>query len=288
MAVKFLGATGTSIVGTAPEIGVPVRESLKPGDLLISFVVVQGFVGTVLTPPATWSVEPSPESIGDQIIFSAIHYVGDADEPSSYVFTYSVSKTIDVVMAAYRGVKQDVLFDPINYPFGYYAPGGSVGTANKQTGVASISTPVSGSSSFKAYSRALFFFGATHGSLTPKLSDPVPLAAIRQRVQAAKASAMLVDFLESPPHVSPISALSVVSSVTLTGSIGLVRVLEPLVEANDSYDTYAAKIMRNRLMPPAFDVTYGELTANVLTAIGGCVNDLGGRFGDEDFLPDEV
>jgi len=292
MSVKFLGSTSSAVVGSSIEVATPAFESLKAGDLLFAYIVVQGYVGTVLTPPSAWVVEPNPIEIGDQIVFTALHYVSvdeeDQEGPTSSVFSYSASKPMVCVVEACRGVQQDILYDPVNYPFGYYAPGGSVGTANTQTGVTSVSTPSSGSSSFKAYSRSLFFFGATHASLTPKLSDPSPFLAIRSRVESAQASAMLVDSLQTNPHTSPLSSVASNASVTLSGAVGLVRVFEPLVEAADSYDTYKAKIMRHQFMPPAFDVTYGELTANLLTAIGGCDNDLGGLFGDEDFLPDEV
>lgn len=287
MAVRFLGAASTAVVGSGLTLATPSLAFLKPGDLLFAFIMAQNYSATVLTPPTSWVVEPSPQTIGDQIVFTALHYVGDAVEPATYDFVYAASRSFVGLVGAWRGVKQDILFDPANYPFGYYAPGGSPGTANKQTAVTTVSTPVSGSSSFKAYSRALYFFGATHGSATPRLADPTPFAAVRAKVESAKASAMLVDILEPRPHTSPLPALSTSASATLTGSVGFVRVLEPLEEKNDSYDTYKAKIMR-RMVPPPFDASYSKLTGQILTIIGGGDNDIGGLFGNADFLPDEV
>lgn len=287
MAVRFLGSTSAAVVGAGATLAVPSQDSLKPGDLLFAFFVVQNFTASVLTPPAGWVVEPSPQSIGDQIMFSALHYVGESAEPATYAFAYAASRSIDAVCLAYRGVKQDVLFDPVNYPFGYYAPGGSTGTANKQTGVTSVSTPSSGSASFKPWSRVLYAFGATHASLDPDISDPIPFGAIRARVHQAKASLMVVDALQQLPRLSPVPTRLSNAAVTLAGSIGFVRVLEPIVEANDSYDTYKAKVMRGMISPP-FDPSYGKLTGQILTAIGGQDNDIGGLFGDADFLPDEV
>ena len=287
MSVRFLGTTSSAAVGAGITLATPSRESLKEADLLFGFVLVQDYTVTTLTSPAGWVVEPAV-TVGDQAVFPILHYVADPeDEPTTYAFTYAASKPIIAVLEAYRGVKQDILYDPSDYPFGYYAPGGSPGGARTQTGVASVASLVTGPSSFKAYSRALYFFGATHGSGTPHLSDPLPFAAVRSRVYSAKASCMLVDVLEVPEHVSPLPSISTNASVTLTGSIGLVRVLEPVVEADDSYDSYKAKLFR-KMIPPPFKNTWESLQGQLSAAIGEGDNQIGGLFGDADFLPDEV
>lgn len=287
MAVRFVGASSAAVVGTVVDLVVPSQSALKPGDLLFSFFVVQAFTATTLVVPAGWTLEATHPSTGDQIVFTAVRYVDATTEPVSYGFTYATSKPIVAIMAAYRGVQQNVTISPGTYPFGYYAPGGSTGTARLQTAVTNVATPVSGSSALVSWGRSLFFFGATHGSATPQISDPSPLIAIRARVQSTKVSAMLCDnLLEVATNSLP--AYSAIAAPSLTGSIGYVRSLEPFVAKNDSLDSYKAKVLRRMVPPPYGPVSFDEPLGQLLTAIGCNDNDIGGLFGVDDFLPDEA
>lgn len=287
MAVKFLGATSTSVVGTSVAIVVPSNTSLKPGDIIFAFFTVQAFTVSTLVVPSGWILESTHPSVGDQIVFTALRYVDETTEPGTYTFTYAVSKPIVAVVGAYRGVQQNVTFSPGSYPFGYYAPAGSVGTANSQTSVTSVSTPSSGSSSLVAWGRSLFYFSGTHASVTPRLSDPMPLVAMRAKVETAKVSAMLCDNLDQIA-TNPLPAHTSAASPTLSGSIGYVRILEPLISKNDSLDSYKAKILRRMVPPPYGPVTFDEPLGQLLNSIGSIQNDVGGLFGVADFLPDEV
>lgn len=286
MGVRFLGVTSNAVVADEVEVAVPSRASLKPGDLLVLYVGVQAYVGTALTVPDDWFVEPDTQAAGDLALFTAVHYVTEDEEPTEYTFEYGTSKPIVAVMAAYRGVLQDLGYDPSDYPTGYYAPNGSVGTSNNQVAVASISTPSSGSSAFRPHARALLFFCGTHASLTPRLSDVVPFVAIRAKVESAKISAVLCD-VSYAERRSPIPSHAVASSVTLARSFGLVRVLESIDEKATTYDSYKAKILR-KMFPPPHDASYDEVLGQILTVIGGGDNDVAGLFGTADFLPDEV
>lgn len=286
MAVRFIGVASAQEVGSAITVVVPSRLSLQVGDLLFLFLTVQGYTSTVLTVPAGWILESSPFVAGDQILFTALHYVTAAAEPGTYIFSYAASKPMVAVMGAYRGARQDLEFDPVNYPFGYYAPGGSTGAASLTTGFSSVATPASGAAALVRFSKAVVFLGATHGSAMPQLSDVVPFIAIRVKVESVNVSAMLCDVVE--PDVRPVLPVyASAASVTLSGAIGLVRVFEPTLAANDSLDTYKAKIMR-RLVPPPYDARYSEVLGQMLTVMGGGDNDIGGLFGAADFLPDEV
>lgn len=286
MSVKYLGATSSATGGaTSLTLATPAIDDLQPGDLIFLFLAVQAYVATTITVPATWVAELSPAAAGALLVATALHYVGDVAEPATYAFGYGSSKPMIGVAAAYRGVKQDLLFDPTNYPFGYYAPAGSARAALSQPSAAAIVSPVAGSS-LSPYGRVVLFFAGTHASATPHLSDVAPLAAIRAKVQEAKLSAALCDVLE-PKVLAALPSYSVASSVTLASAFGVSRTFEPIVAANDSFDSYKAKVMRG-MIPPPYRGRYADLIPKIVTVIGGGDNDIDGLFGATDFLPDEV
>lgn len=287
MAVRFIGVTTAAAVGTSITVTVPARADLKSGDVLFAFFTVQAYAGATFTAPSGWVFELAVPTVGDQAVFTALRYVVDDEpEPASYVFAYGASKPMVAIVGVYRAVQQDVAFDTVNYPFGYYAPAGSAGTAEVHAAVSSIVTPATGSSALVPWGRGLFHFGGTHASAIPQLSDPSPLIAMRAKIETAKVSAMLCDTVERVV-TNPLPAYASASSVTLSGAIGYARVLEPLVSANDSLDTYKAKILRRLMPPPYGPVAFDEPLGVLLNSIGLVDNDIGGLHGDFDFLPDE-
>lgn len=52
-------------------------------------------------------------------------------------------------------------------------------------------------------------------------------------------------------------------------------------------DNYKAKLMR-RMLPPPYNSDFGSMISRLVTVIGQSDNLIGGLFGTDDFLPDEV
>jgi hypothetical protein len=68
---------------------------------------------------------------------------------------------------------------------------------------------------------------------------------------------------------------------------GLFEISSPLTpEELAQIDNYKSKLARS-LMPPPFDNRLASNIGKLLTVIGTGDNDIGGLFGEEDFLPDE-
>lgn len=305
MSVKFVGTIG-ALLETSPASYTLARPAgVKKGDLLYLVVVAplpltQESGG--VTPPSNWWTHDAkltdvgfdgpnfPITDPEGLHVNGYFYWVTDDEPDGYVFTDLPLTGCILCLSAYRGVINDPIFDVAAYPTGYYAPKGSGGSSSatyvlSQDGVGNISTPATVPNEAR-FSRALVVLAAVSknfGFAVPA-GDPSPRASVRFRADGIYGTAVFLDVLLEDVGLVP----QYVSSITgFFRTVGVVRVFEPSVEAQDSVDSFKAKIMR-RTLPPPYDQSYDSNIGQLITAIGGCDNDVGGLFGDADYLPDEV
>jgi hypothetical protein len=235
-------------------------------------------------PDATWKPHAS-FTIDTLKGLTAFHYA-EEDGAQTLNFTLSVfTAPRQLVLLVYRGVTRDFTFNTILYPYGYFAPAGSVGAllTGSSTLLASQNPP--NPTTITPFGRVLYYF-VQHDSLlgSPIIDDVTPLEAIRSRIQTSRFGIEVVD-VEYEEPITPAPVLSVSSSLNKPWSVFSVA-FEPFDPEQGSPDNYKSKLLRG-MWPPPYNVRLSGNLGKLLTVIGTSDNDLGGLFGDEDFLPDE-
>ena len=281
MTTSFVGISSAPVTGTTVTLSTPADTLI--GDLLYAIVVTDAAV--VVTPPdGTWKPHTT-------FAFSTLQGVtqfqyASEDGAQSVAFTLSAwTAARYIVIVAYRGTARDFEFDVVNYPYGFFAPSGSIGATS--TGSSTTLTSVNGANphTFVANTRVLYFFAQYDNALgSPIVDDVDPLEPIRITLQTTMFGFEVVD-VEYEALVTPPSTLTVISSKNKPWMVFSVAI-EPLDPVPESLDNFKSKVLRS-LWPPPYDVRLSSDLGKLLTIIGTSDNDLGGLFGSEDFLPDE-
>jgi hypothetical protein len=273
---------GTGLSGAGTNVlTVPAVTDVELGDLLVLWFGVYNHsteTTTITYPDATWT-QLSVTTNGALTVFTAFKYATDA-EPVGYDISYTAVRSVVYTIAAYRGVVQD-FSNPTVYPYGYFAPGGSLGAVVSGTGAST--TQVSGAHPTTIGDAVVVAsFYAQVATSAPELDDATPAVAYRDSANGNVAACEYVDSTYMSP-VTTVTAVTVRSSVS--GQFVVVSLaLEPIDSSAISYDTYKAKILRG-MWPPPYNNSITSNLGVILTAIGGSDNDIGGLFGSQDFLP---
>jgi hypothetical protein len=217
--------------------------------------------------------------------FQVFAYAGEL-EPSFYTFTYTAVKPLVALLLAIRGAKRDFIFDPVNYPFGFFAPSNpTLGSASQ--GASTSITPFPLITSSVPITLGLYAtvqFDSAGGPIL--LDDPSPLVDIIYRaafIAVGKTTAVLA--MSAPyPDAGTAPAITVGSSASKPW-LAVAASIES-VDVDASLDNYKSKLLRG-MWPPPYNSRLSSNLGKLLTVIGTSDNDLGGLFGSEDFLPDE-
>lgn len=283
MPTTFRSIATATVLVPAASITVVRPADVAEGDLMLLLLAIADPASNTLTLPTGWT-SAGVSGAGTVRVFFAFKYVTD-NEPTQYQFTHTAARVMIGAIAAYVGAQRDYNFDLITYPNGYYAPDGSLGA--NVTGSSASLTSVSGSnpSTTIVNTRVVYAF-AQYDSLagTPEFDDVSPLVAIRARVQIASLALMVCDE-EYEETASPVALLTVNSSLNKPWQVGSIAI-EPYEVTAESVDNYKSKLLR-RTLPPPYDTRLSSRLGKLLAIIGTSDNDIGGLFGDDDFLPDE-
>lgn len=306
---------GTSVVtvnpGTALVSEVPrdvLGELAQEGDLLLFAYCIMNDAAhnatdfrTALTLPDGWQHAGFTTLATNRVIF-AFKY-REINDPDFYTFNYLSSNTMVGLMVAVRGPARDYnaftpVFTPTNFtlpnvPFsdGFFAPTGSVGGVANATS-ASLTT-ISGSfpHTVPAATRVVYVAMAVDtAGLAPLFDDPVPLPMIHQYVRPGAGlggdsmTVMLMDVEYATGPQAPPSAVTIAASASKAWIVASIAV-EAFDVLDGTEDNYKGKVMRGLLKDP-WDTEWGSGISDILTVVGSIDNDIGGLFGDEDFLPD--
>jgi hypothetical protein len=278
---SFVDIVSVPVTGVSIPVNTP--DSVKIGDLIYVIALCDA-AATITLPDATW--KPHTPFVVDTLNGLTSFQYADEDGSQSLTFTLSVfTAPRYLFLLVYRGTTRDFAFNNILYPYGFFAPAGSVGAT--VTGVSQIMTSQNppNPTTIPDFARALYFF-VQHDSLlgSPSIDDVVPLEPIRSRVQTTSFGIEVID-VEYPDPVSPAPVLSVGSSLNKPWTVFSVvfEALEPFLGARDNYKS---KLLRG-MWPPPYNSRLSSNLGKLLTVIGTSDNDLGGLFGVEDFLPDE-
>lgn len=314
MPVAFAGISSAVAVDSTT-LAVDVPTAAQVGDLLLfAFVVGNDSANdatnffTALTLPSGWVHAGYSTTTTNRIIF-AYHYVA-ANDPGVYTFTYVSAANWQGVLIDYTGTARSFApFTPVNTPpnetlpssssyetNGFFAPVGSVGAALQGTAsnlpVVSSTYPTTEDDQVLVLYILAQFNNA--GTATSELDDPVPMVNIRLRSTVSGsaldcASSLIVVDQTYPSATAPPPSFTVNSSVNesyVVMSLAVESFDTSITSVLDEYDTYKAKVMRG-MLPPPFDKSQGSNISRILMIIGYDDNDIGGLFGDADFLPDD-
>ncbi len=281
MTTQFIDIVSVPVTGVSIPINTP--DSVKIGDLIYVIVLCDA-AATVTLPDPTW--KPHASFVVDTLKGETSFQYASEDGSQSLTFTLSVfTAPRQLFLLVYRGVTRDFDFNNILYPYGFFAPAGSVGAV--QSGVSALlaSQNSPNPTTVPAFSRALYFF-VQHDSLlgSPSLDDVNPLEPIRERISTTRFGIEVVD-VEYEDPVSPAPDLNVGSSLNKPWTVFSV-VFEAIDPTLGTKDNYKSKVLRG-MWPPPYNTRLSSNLGKLLTVIGTSDNDLGGLFGDEDFLPDE-
>ncbi len=273
-------STGSSITIARP-------DDVEEGDLLILLLTigqVAAEAATITFPSVDWRdhAVASPVTGTGVRTMQAFKYLLDVEEPT-YVFTYTASRPMIGTLIAIRGAKRDFTYNSVLYPYGYFAPGNpTLGSATVAATTTISPAALLTTATFSTLAFYLFTqYDSTSGS--PRLDDPSPLVDIIHRSQGALLAALCMTVMYD--EVQTASAITVVSSKSKPWVAVSIA-----VESNapaDSLDNYKSKLLR-RTLPPPYDTRFSSTLGKVLTVIGTSDNEIGGLFGEDDFLPDEV
>lgn len=281
----------TTLAASAISITTP---QIEDGDLLLAFVAVAdvGVEAATLTTPSGWRTL-STTTNGSVRLFVAFRYVDDASiEPVEHLFTYSAVRPLIGAISVYEGVRRDLTHDPVTYPYGYFAPDGSLGGVRTGTGT-TIQSAVTSTISTQTYTRTVTFF-VGHNVSTPLLDDVSPLVPVRAISTVARVgdgsgvtsgfaghlAAVLVDE-ELETTINPLNVRSVAGNISMVW-VSATVVLEPVVSLASSFDNYKTKMLRS-FMPAPYDAGLSTPLGQLLAVIGRADNDIGGLFGSDDF-----
>lgn len=281
MTTDFIEIVSEPVTGVSIPIITP--DSIKIGDLIYVMVLCDA-AATLTLPDPTWKPHATFPIDTHQGI-TAFSYATE-DGAQSLTFTLSAfTVPRQFFLLVYRGVTRDFDFNTILYPYGFFAPAGSLGTTF--TGVSAVLTSQNPPfpQTILPFSRALYFF-VQHDALlgSPSLDDVSPLVPIRERLSTTRYGIEVVD-VEYPDPISPTPLLSIGSSLNKPWTVFSVvfEARDPLLGTQDNYKS---KVLRG-MWPPPYNTRLSSNLGKLLTIIGTSDNDLGGLFGDEDFLPDE-
>ena len=263
-------------------------EPLRAGDWLVCFLGIGNVSAeaATLTLPAEWftyDVADHTDGSTTSRLFYAFKYIVDlTTEAESYVFTYSASRALVGTILAYRGVLRDVDYDTTNYPYGYFAPYGSAQAASV-TGSAATTAAIGAVVTARGLARTLTALIYTHASNAPLLDDPTPLQPIRVVVRVAKIALVVYDV----EHANATTAATWTVHSNASGRyLAVTFTIEPIVDVPASFDNYKTKVLRSLFTPP-YDPRLSTPLGKLLAVIGKLDNDIGGLFGDADFLPND-
>ena len=275
------GIDGTLTFG----LTIDALADVEKGDLVIAFIAVYDHVAeaNTLSLPDEWALVGPSVTHGLARVFAAFKWITD-DEPAGYDFEYSAARGVVVTVVAYRGALRDFDFDVVNYPWGFF-----VSTSQGQTvdGSGTVLTQVAAGlpSTGVRNTMIISHFMQAEAASTPELDDVVPFEAMRSTIRVAKAAAMLVE-TTFPSVTASVPALTVRSSLSDPWIVTSIAI-EPDDPNDLTFDSYKAKVLRSMVPSPPFDTRLKSNLGKLLTVIGNSDNDIGGRFGDDDFLPDE-
>jgi len=284
MVAEIISRTITSVTGASIVIARP--DDIEEGDLLVLLLTIGAVAAEAATltyPAVDWMDHAArPPVTGTGVRTMQAFKYATADEDSSYEFTYTASRPMIGTLVLVRGAKRDFMFDPVLYPYGYFAPAGPVLGSSAPAASTSI-TPFPLITTAIDYTLGLYLFtqyDAAAGS--PKLDDPSPLIDIMHRTQGTTLAVLAMDDFYDTIQVAP--AITVSSSLSKPW-VAVSLAIES-AEMPASVDNYKSKLLR-RTMPPPYDQRLASTLGKILTVIGTCDNEIGGLFGEDDFLPNE-
>jgi len=285
MVAEIISYSVTSVTGASIVMARP--DDAEEGDLLILLLTIGGVIAEAATltyPAADWMdhAAASPVTGTGVRTLQAFKYITDSED-SSYTFTYTASRPMVGTLVLIRGAKRDFMFDPVVYPYGYFAPAGPTLGSSTSAAAASI-TPFPLITTAIDYTLGLYLFtqyDAAAGS--PKLDDPSPLIDILHRTLSTTFAVLAMDDFYDTIQVAPaITASSSLSKPWVAVSLAIES-----AEVPASVDNYKSKLLR-RTMPPPYDQRLASTLGKILTVIGTSDNEIGGLFGADDFLPNEA
>jgi hypothetical protein len=283
MPTDFVGITSAAVTASA-SITLAQPPDVEAGDLLYAVVFLSVDPKKInVQPNVNWKKHVEQVSFGGASA-SASTAFAYAEEVEAATYTFGLDGTVNAVgfLYAIRGAKRDRYFDVVNYPFGFFAPGGSEGVASTGSSASLGSVSAAKPSIDIQNSRVLYAFAQEGAS--PRFDDVVPLIPIRAKVENANWAATAGD-REYAAVTTTVAALALRTTIN-----GQWMVFSVAIESEDplsvSQDSYKAKILRGMLPSPPYDTRFQSNLGKILTVIGTSDNDIGGLFGAADFLPD--
>lgn len=278
MATEIIGHT-VAQASSETDFVVAIPDGWEEGDLLFAMIGI-GFPDGVLAVPAGW-YETDSLAAGDVDVRCAFTYA-TASEPAAYTFVNPGTTTCVIVLFCIRGAARSYDFDPVDYPLGYFAPGGgehadvtdTSTTLTTQEGATKPSTAL-------AYTR-VFYGLAQHG--TPSFDDIDPLITIHAKTTIDGLTFMVCEEQITEP-TTQVDLRTVRSSGAATWAV-IARVVEPYDSSALVLDNYKAKMIRG-LMPPPYDTRLTAELGKLMAVIGTSDNAIGGLPSGTDFLPNE-
>lgn len=265
---------------------IPKPDDLQEGDLLVLILTIADVVAEAATltyPSLEWRdhLAASPVTNGAVRTMQAFKYATEFEDPS-YTFVYTAARHMIGTIIAIRGAKRDFAFDSTNYPFGYFAPGSPVLTSATPAATSSISPAALITTTTENTIGIINYAQYDSAAGSPKLDDPSPLIDIIQRTLTTKLGVLCMDTLRSSTGVVPtITEHSSLAKPWVAVSLA-VESDEPVI----SPDNYKSKLLR-RTFPPPYDNRSSSTLGKVLTVIGTSDNEIGGLYGEDDFLPSD-
>lgn len=310
MTIEVVGVSKHVPVGTSSSLTLPVPTDVngvvvQEGDLLLFAYVVTNDAAhiatnfnTALTLPDGWSPLGYSSTGSFNFIIWSFKFVDDGD-PVIYTFDYLSSVNMIGVMVGLRGAPRDYNpFTPIyadsqftaapsaGYLAGYFSPSGSgpsvnIGTSTTLSANHGTNPRVFRDASVVVYLAVMFRIA----NATPaKFDDPVPLVPIADAFTFSGTDSMTLRVIAQESDIAaPPTNFTIVADTNLFWMVSAISVEAYDVNAA-SEDNYKGKVMRGMLKDP-WDTSWGSGLSDVLTIIGSSDNDIGGLFGEDDFLP---
>jgi hypothetical protein len=284
MVATLISHTITSSTGTSLLIARP--DDVEEGDLLV-FILTIGAVAAeadTLTYPSTpWRNHDAVSPVtGTGIRTFQVFKYAEEVEDSLYTFTYTASRPMVGTMLVIRGAVRDYDYDGVLYPYGYFAPGEPV-LASSSVAATTVNAPAGLITTTTAYTLGFYLFTQYDSAAgSPVFDDPDPLVGMIHRTQTTLLGVLAMSELYEDIGIAPtISVRSSLSKPWVAVSIAIESADLP-----PATDNYKSKLLR-RTLPPPYDTRASSTLGKVLTVIGTSDNEIGGLFGDDDFLPSD-
>lgn len=274
MTVSYVdSALATSLTNTVTL--APPAAAIE-GDLLVLYLVVgnYGAEAATLTLPDNWALAFNPTSSGIYRTFIAYRYAGVAD-PATVDFVYTATASMGAAVVVYRGAQRDFSV----YPTGFFAPAGSVGHNVQGTSTA-LSTATAPATTAVASTEGVYLFAQLGTGTSPILDDVSPLQPMRGSLHENLWALQLVDASYATAQTAP--TLVVTSSQNRPWLVASV-IIEAYNTETASDDNYKSKLIR-KMWPKMYNTSITSNLGKLLTVIGTSDNDIGGLYGDDDFL----